>query len=173
MPSQSVVRAVFVLAFLWAPSPIRAQSTRLSRLSGITTLTVLVEELPQSAALANVTADRLRTVAELKLRSAGIRVLSQAEDSAALGHSESLPYVYIQLEMLPPENGPFVYHLSVSVRKLLPPRTINGSPIRAVFWEKGTLARVGSARMPNQVADDLSEFLDALVNEILQANPRR
>jgi hypothetical protein len=62
-------------------NPPAAQALSISPLTGITKIKVVVNLSP-GARVANLTEDRVRTIAELKLRLAGIRVLSDGEDRA-------------------------------------------------------------------------------------------
>ena len=165
----SILLAVSLFVSLWARSAVCAQVPRVSPLAGITKLTVIVETLPPVAALANVTEERLRTVAELKLRVAGLRVVSHDEDKA---DPEIVPYVYVQLTMASNPAGLFIYNVNLSLRREFS-SPINGAWITGVLWEGGGVGSASSSRMPNDVTDHLGEFLDTLVNEILKAHPRR
>src|SRR6516164_5754387 len=64
-------------------------------LKGITAVNVLVEKLPSGAQVLGVTEEAIRTDVELKLRLAGMRVVTESESSDQPGS----PFIYVLLEV--------------------------------------------------------------------------
>jgi hypothetical protein len=75
-----------------APS-VRAQDVFAKTLKGISAVYVVVESLPDGAKALNLTIDSIQNDVELKLRLAGMRVLSQQEGESLPG----APHVYVVL----------------------------------------------------------------------------
>ena len=68
-----------------------------SPLTGVRSVEVIIEKLDDDAIAAGVSAERLRTVVELKLRLAGLGVVSETEAAAA---RLTIPYVYVRVSLL-------------------------------------------------------------------------
>jgi hypothetical protein len=161
--------AVFAATVVCVPATGMAQTTP-DPLAGVKNFHVVVENIDQSSArLANLTPDRLRTIAELKLRVAGIQVLSSDESYRS---QLTPPYLYVNLNLLS-VSGPneFVYSINVSLRRYAA-SPINGADAVVLLWEKGLVAIAGERRMPRAAEESLDDLMDEFVNSYLAANPK-
>ena len=70
-------------------------------LKGMSAIFVLVENLPEGAKVLGLSAETIQTDVELKLRLAGIRVVTQQEGFMLRG----APYAYIQINLTPSANA--------------------------------------------------------------------
>ena len=93
-PSELLAMALVVMST--AAWGLDTKATRES-LRGLTGVEVVVENVPPDLEPAGLTANQLRTDAELRLRKAGIRVLTREETLATPG----VPYLYIRVTGLP------------------------------------------------------------------------
>lgn len=139
-------------------------------MKGIVAIGVVVEDIRELQG--NLTAQTLKTNAELRLRQTGINVLNTEDGSTSLA-----PQLYINCNVLKGPNGLYVYNVSVQFQKTLitylpsddKPRFVSGT-----LWSTSTVGYSGgvgnSAQAIRQSVDDkISEFL----NNYLAVNPRR
>ena len=140
-------------------------------LKGVTKATVEVHLVSNDRAV--VTEDRLRTLTELRLRTAGLRVLSAAEDSK---DPDVNPTVELRLTLLKvsdrgnSELG-YAFATRVSVRDYRPsPR--NGAYVPQELWANSFLNTTGNAQPSTDIEKVVSELLDDLLNDWLKANPK-
>ena len=130
-------------------------------LKGITSLLVLIEGLDQGAAKLGLTADSIRTDVELKLRLAGIKILSTKD--RVVGN----PCLYINVSVM--ENG---LAANASVEFDQDVRLDRDTSIwltGATTWESAVLISNPSAR---GVRDHIKDKIDLFLNAWLRANPK-
>jgi hypothetical protein len=86
-----------LLSIQLASLPGQAQDSERTResLRGISALEVVVEDLPDGAKLLGLTKESIQTDVELKLRLAGIRVVTQKEDLQLPG----MPTLYVGVNL--------------------------------------------------------------------------
>jgi hypothetical protein len=159
---------VFILALV---TPAGAQDTILGRatLAGLTGVHVHVERMNPDAEKEGLSHSTLQTDVELRLRQAGIRVLSEEEAVAAPG----LPWLYLQVTTLRKERGLYAYFIKVWVRQLV--RLFRDPDIGSVAttWETpGVIGVIGSKNL-STVREDVRDEIDQFINAYLAANPKR
>src|SRR5438132_243990 len=128
-------RSVLFVVYILASVVSKGDDSEFSHpsLKGLLGVEVVVQDLSQSATDAGLTVDALRTEVELKLRFAGIKVLSARE--LAPGR----PYLYVQVIADSREN---LYYYSARVN-LAQDVLLSRSPrveVVAQTWTKGVLA---------------------------------
>jgi hypothetical protein len=142
-------------------------------LKGIRRVTVLIEELSEASRKVHLSEERLRTIVELKLRMARIRVVSteaDLKDTSSLPYGS--PYLYVKVTVMSKNSNPqCFYAIDVDLRQSIP-SPINGAAVPAVLWQRGGVAAAGCASIPGDVEGYLGQFLDSFVNDYLAANPR-
>jgi hypothetical protein len=166
--------ASITLLCLWGmASPEGFAQTDMKRgsLRGLKGLGVVVEELQPEAERDGLTKSQLRTDVELKLRQAGLRVLSPEESLKEPGS----PYLYVNLNTAKSEVlyafATYAYALQVALKQevtLTRDPDIRGS---ATTWDTGVLGTVGAANLPD-LRKTLSDVLDRFINDYLAANPK-
>jgi hypothetical protein len=140
-------------------------------LKGVSKLTVHVqlaaEEIPPS-----VSRDRLRTITELKLRTAGIKVLSEDEDRR---DSDINPAVEVSVILLAARAGGtdlgHAFSTRLSVRDYRLSRR-NTAIVPSELWANSFLDLVPTNDTATQLERTLNMLLDQLLNEWLKANPK-
>ena len=149
-----------------------AQVSRPNPLKGVTKVTVQVLLAADQAPFV-ITRDRLRTILELRLRTAGLTVLSEAEDSA---DPDINPTVQIDIVIIPSQTVAgqimgYACHTRLSVREYrLSPRNQALVPIE--LWDRGRMNVASSQTVVAAIERTTNEFLDGVVSDWLGANPR-
>ena len=167
-------RVLVVSALLYAAvvSPLTGQGDdEYSRktLAGLTGIYVLVEHLSDEAQRDGLDTTQIRTDVELKLRQAGISVLTQQEWLA----TAAAPYLYVNVQVI--KNPAHVYAFSADV-ELRQRVTLVRNPstlILAPTWSAtGIIGTAGSQRLAS-VREDVRDLTDQFINAYLAANPKR
>jgi hypothetical protein len=111
---------------------------------------------------------QLRTDVELRLRKAGIRVLSDTEYQTALrGGVLGLTVLATRTE-----DGLIAYSTSVTF-SILATASHNGQIINATIWNNDSVAVGGKERFVTAVREDISDSVDEFLNAYLAANPKK
>jgi len=138
-------------------------------LMGLRGIFVTVEEVRPDLEKDGVTQAQLQTRVELKLRQAGIRVLTQDEWFKAL----AFPRLYLRITSVHDRSDPF-YAAFVSLQfmevvKLTHDRLMPSA--NAIIWEQGRVLIVGTARL-RTIYDTVDDLMDEFINDYLAANPK-
>ena len=149
----------------------QSKSNRLERVSKVTTL---VNYIATGQPPNGITEDRLRTVLELKLRSAGLRVLSGDEDRI---DPDQNPYIYLEVSTLQTTNKTGVvigwsYAVRLSAR-IFGNVPINRSRAPIELWSDSTMGVSGQESAALETERAVVELSESLLNAWLAANPRR
>ena len=146
---------------------INTESTR-ATLQGLLGIHVAIEELTPEVESAGLTTRQLQTDVELRLRLAGIRVLTREERDSVVGK----PWLYVHVNVLLNQLlGLTVYHISVELYQSVSLDTDAVASGGAATWgiaTTGTHALSDLSRVHHKVRDLVDEF----INAYLSANPR-
>ena len=136
-------------------------------LAGLRGVSVLVERISDAAQRDGLLADQIQTDVEVKLRQAGIPVLTSAESST------DSPYLYVNPQLFKNTVGLYVYNLEVRLDQAVSLRRQPSISTTAPTWsataQYGTVApaALGSVR------DRIRDLTDQFINAYLAANPKR
>jgi hypothetical protein len=147
-----------------SPSMVLASDSPSARatLKGIDTVWVLVEALTPGAKTLGLTQEMIQTDVELKLRLAGIRVVTQEEALKLPGS----PCLYVDVNVVESAGA-----ASIGVELVQGVRLErNGDAILAPTWSMGTLGRNPSAQ---DIRDRVKDYVDTFLNALLSVNPKR
>jgi hypothetical protein len=137
---------------------LKAQNSRssLASLAGITTLCVVIEDLPPGAVRLGLTKDTLQTDVELKLRLAGMRVIASNQEALYVNVNTTADSAAVNasIEVLQP------------MALVRAPRIVLGA---ATTWSIGKLATFHTA---GQVRDLVKDEVDTFLNDWLTVNPK-
>jgi hypothetical protein len=150
-----------------AGSPfVQAQETsafETSTLQGISTVFVLVESLPDGAKVLGLSGDTIQTDVELKLRLAGMRVVTEEEGVKLPGG----PYLYVRITLT--DNAVAASIEVELVQSALLQRNNLFAP-SVTTWDKlHVLSYPTSQGIRDAVKDDVDKFL----NDWLSVNPKK
>ena len=141
-------------------------------LRGLKGIAVVVEALQPDAERDGLHKDQIKTDIELKLRQAGIRVLTTEESFKTPGS----PYLYVNLnttknDVLYGALSTYAFALQVALKQdvtLTRDSDFKGS---APTWEMHTLGTVGANNLPD-VRRILGDLVDRFSNDYLAENPK-
>lgn len=151
--------AVLTLSALFSPSCLTARpdDPNVLALKGIKSLFVLVEELPPLAAQLGLTAEMIKNETESKLRRAGLSVSSFSYED---------PYLYLRLSVVGE-----AFSVIVSLRDYVVLNRDRKITCAAATWLNSS---TGIHRDDgNVLLEGLNALLDAFLNDLGQANPKK
>ena len=166
------VLAALVLVATAVASPLVGQGdnefTR-KTLAGLTGMYVSVVPISDEAQRDGLDATQIRTDVELKLRQAGIAVLTQDEWRSTMG----APYLFVSVQTFKNPAHVYAYSADVELRQLV---TLVRDPSKSVLaptWSAtGILGTVGPQKV-GSVREDVRDLTDQFINAYLAANPKR
>lgn len=162
--SWGVVIALFTLVQI-AISQAWGEKESLKGLEGVG---VLVEDMQENAMRVGLNRTQIITDVELRLRMAGIKVLTREERYAQPGS----PYLYVQVNSIYLES---IEHLAYTVRVLLDQDvslTHNNTQFRGATWKEGMIGNVHKYDAKEVVRDAVKDLIDKFINDYLAVNPK-
>ncbi len=136
-------------------------------LKGLKGVYVLIEPLQADVERGGLNKTSIQTDVELKLRQAGITVLTEAEMLAALGH----PTLYINVNT---HSGP-MYAFSIRVELCQDVRLDRDPSLQlsdATTWSVGAVGTVGRNNF-RDIRDHIKDSVDEFINAYLSVNPKK
>lgn len=159
-------RSIFIVVLMLVLSTsvfagdIKSDRETLKNLKGVH---VHVQDLNQDIELAGLSKDQIRTDVELKLRLAGIKVLTLVEHYEGKG----APYLHIYLDSHKTEKGEFVYSLSFGIIQEV--RLVRNNTITdAITW---SISGVGYNNIEG-IRAHIKDRADKFINDYLSVNPK-
>ena len=139
---------------------------------GMEAVAVAVIPLGKDVEADGLTSDQLRRDVELRLRKAGIRVLSETE----LKEKPLTPVLYVHARIMKGKGrtqGLYLYHLLLTL--IEPVRLVRNPAIAtsASTWEsKSSIGTVGTENV-RELREPVADATDEFANEFLAANPKK
>ena len=159
-------RSIFIMVLMLVLSTsvfagnIKSDRETLKNLKGVH---VHVQDLNQDIEQAGLSKNQIRTDVELKLRLAGIKVLTLLEHYEGKG----APYLHIYLDSHKTEKGEFVYSLSFGIIQEL--RLVRNNTITdAITW---SISGVGYNNIEG-IRAHIKDRADKFINDYLSVNPK-
>jgi hypothetical protein len=159
-------RSIFIMVLMLVLSTsvfagdIKSDRETLKNLKGVH---VHVQDLNQDIEQAGLSKDQIRTDVELKLRLAGIKVLTLLEHYEGKG----APYLHIYLDSHKTEKGEFVYSLSFGIIQEV--RLVRNNTITdAITW---SISGVGYNNIEG-IRAHIKDRADKFINDYLSVNPK-
>jgi hypothetical protein len=138
-------------------------------LRGLKGVGVVVEKLRPEVERSGLTVSLIQTDVELKLRLAGIPVLTDAEVLDTPGY----PYLYIQATIVVLSNG-WAYSVLAALKQLaILERDPAIKSYDAITWRENTVATIGPSRAVAEVRSDIKDLTDKFINAYLSVNPKK
>ena|SRR5690242_12475833 len=142
-------------------------------LAGLGGVYVVVGPMQEDAEQKGLRQTQLQTDVELKLRQAGVNVLTKE----GVGRTPGLPYLYVNVHTLRLENhlsGLYAFAVSVElVQTVYLGRSPSVFTLGRTWNATGAFGTVGADHLGEYVRKDVSDEADAFVNAYLAANPKR
>jgi hypothetical protein len=159
---------MMVRASVAADASQRWQERARASLQGLPGVYVLVESIDSEAERDGLTMAQVQTDVELRLRKAGIQVLTKEGWQATPG----TPYLYVNISLLKDSLSPR-YFFEIRVQLLQDAYLVRElSSWSTVTWERRVMGRVSIASL-RSIRDHVRDMVDAFVNDFLAANPSR
>ena len=140
-----------------------SQAERVS-LTGLTTLSVVVEDLAPVAQKNGVTQAALESEVERRLRQAGISITSDAD-----------AYLYVHVIVAEPGSSlplPYVIDVALMQEVTLPRGLKTRTPLQCQTWWVNSLGLTGPDRLRAAVGDRVNEFVDQFIRAYRSVNPK-
>jgi hypothetical protein len=156
------------MVLLVAASAATAVDDELSRrsLKGLKGVEVVVESLKAEAERDGLDETSIQTDVELKLRLAGIAVLTKEERLAAPG----TPFLYINVNT---QSGSlYAYSISVQLEQDVRLDRDPSTRISATTWSVTSVGTVGRNNL-RDVRDSIKDIVDIFINAYLSVNPKK
>ena len=153
---------VIVFSFLMFAGTVNAQKHEL--LKGVSTTSVLIEDLSSAAQSAGLDVEQLQTDVELRFRKAGIRLEKKAT---------SYFYVRVSAVKAAPCEG-YAVAVSVEFDRGGALEFVKGSSVVdvATVWSEGILAATSTKDFREKTRQILADLCDKFLNDFLAANPK-
>lgn len=136
-------------------------------LRGVAGVAVVVESLDPDVERAGLTPQQLQTDVELRLRQAGMRVLTAKERLGTPG----APNVYVNVNVLLRSEGLVAFNIDVEVQQEATLKT-DGSWAMVATWSVGYLGGVSSTRFVDTVRNRVRAQVDQFINAYRSVHPR-
>jgi|SRR5689334_16828984 len=166
------VLAALALLFATGVSPLVGQGdNEASRatLVGLPGVYVLVERIDNEAQRDGLDTLQVRIDVEVKLRQAGIRVLSEQEAFSTAG----APNLYVDIQTVKNQLSVYAYSVRIELRQ---GATLVRQPslrrLATTWTTSGFIGTVGSQKLAT-VREDVRDLTDQFINAYLAANPKR
>jgi len=159
---------VLALALGFPAFAINGKSNQ-ATLRGLSGIGVLVEKLAPEVERQGLIGDRLQIEVELKLRMAGIKVLTREESLKTPG----APYLYININVNTAKTESDVYPYSIDVL-LIQNVSLLRDPKQTTFavtWSTGGVGSIEKS-MVVQLRDSVEEMVDLFVKAYFSENPK-
>jgi hypothetical protein len=133
-------------------------------LTGLTTISVVVEALAPIAEKNGLTTAALQTDVERRLRQAGINVTPDAD-----------AYLYVHITVADPGPSlplPYIVDVSLMQEVTLPRGLKTRTPLQCPTWSLNRLGMSSADRVRMPVTDRLTEFVDQFIRAFQSVNPK-
>jgi hypothetical protein len=146
--------------------PVLANDSQAERdtLTGLSPISVVVEDLPAIAQKSGLTSDALEGDVARRLRQAGIVVTPDAD-----------AYLYVHVTVADPgAASPLPYFVDVTLMQevTLPRGLRTRTPIQCPTWGVNTLGMVSGAGLRVTISDRVAQFVDQFVKAYQSVNPK-
>jgi hypothetical protein len=159
---------VALVVFLLLPGISHATEYQQKELIGLKGVGVLVESVRPEVERLGLTKDQIKTDVELRLRKAGVSVLTKEEWEKTPGK----PYLYVNVNafVYPDEPALCVYNIRMELQEMV---TLDrGLRAPDTIWPKERRMVVGKGNI-RKIRDVIGDQVDKFINEYLAANPKK
>ena len=140
-------------------------------LVGIEGIWVYVEDLNPDAKAAGLRKDLFQTDIELKLRLAGIKVLSKEEYLTTSGR----PYLFLSIHVLTSNDNPPFYAVATGLnlrQGVFLTRDLKIESVDAITWLEAGVLLLSRRYLESDIRKQIKQMTDIFINDYLAANPK-
>ena len=160
---------LFLLALMLTPTANAQTDHRAQTLKGIQGMQVVVEDFAPPVVEAGMTSEKLQTDVELKLRLAGIKVLTESEMLNTPGY----PTLYVVVTVLLTDTGLWVNSVEIEFQQAVNLRRNGASFVSATTWRDRSVGMVGRSLAVESIRNAVKDHVDKFINAYLSVNPRK
>jgi len=159
--------AILAMVFLLLHTfPLAGDELDQRALRGLKGVSVLVEGMNPQAERLGPTKAQIQTDVELRLRKAGVRVLTKKEGDETPG----MPWLYVNVNTLFLQKIPLVvYNISVVLNEMV--TLARGFEHVGSIWSTGFTGAVGVSNI-GAIRKDVGDQVDKFINDYLAVNPK-
>jgi len=154
-----------VVVILLLSSGVMTQTSRKETLKGLKGFDVLVEELNSDIEKDGLHRSSIQTDVELKLRMAGIKVLTEEE-----GKREDT-YLYIRVSSVKYKDSMYSYRIGVEFCQYVYLYRDTDIHCYATTWRIGKIGLLGVNRV-KEIRDTIKDMIDQFINDYLAVNQK-
>ena len=167
-----ILLGLIVFLFTWSAfvSVTFAQTKKqeIESLRGLQGVRVVVENIHPEAERDGLTRSQLQVVVELELRKAGIKVLTEEEQSSTPGS----PFLYVNVTAVRRKASViYGYSISVELCQVVVLYRDQSIMITTTTWWSGVVGTVGAPKLQD-ISDSVKEKVDVFINDYLTVNPK-
>ena len=161
--------AVLALITMGSSSWALNSETNRTTLRGLGGVRVLVEDLPPEVEQEGLTKTQLQADLELKLRTGGIKPLTQEECFKTPGE----PYLYININLntLKTEGDRYSYSIDIGLIQNVTLQRTPGQTTYAITWSTGGVGLIGKKHV-SELQDSVGDLVSIFVKAFLSVNPK-
>ena len=162
----AIMAMVALLVLLLLPGVSHALTDDQEALVGLKGVEVVIEKIKPAAERLGLTRDQIKTDVELRLRKAGVRVLTEKERLEMPG----VPFLYVNVGIAFNADSTLVaYSIRAELNELV---TLDrGFRTRGAIWDTSRVGGVGTGRI-SELREDVGDQVDRFINDYLAANPK-
>jgi hypothetical protein len=158
---------IAVVTLLLLPGVSHALTDEQKVLVGLRGVGVKVEDMDPQAERLGLTKAQIRTDVELRLRKAGVTVLTEKERIETPG----IPLLSVKANTNFSQKLPFVtYSTSVDLNEWV--TLARGGETYGAIWSTASLGTIGTTNI-SKIRDFLGDRVDQFINDYLAANPKK
>jgi hypothetical protein len=161
-----VVKAVVAMVvLLLLPGVSHALTLSQKALVGLRGVEVIVENMQPEADRRGLNRNQIQTDVELRLRKAGVRVLTEDE----MWNTPGMPTLIVNVNTV---FGTGICAYSVHVELTEKVKLDRGFSVSGAIWEIGMIGAIGTGDM-RKIREYVGDMVDKFINDYLAANPKK
>jgi hypothetical protein len=164
----SLLTAGLLIFILWS---VQAQARAtvpqgVSSLAGLSGVGVVIEDIDPAIEREGFTAVQIQKDVEEKLRTAGIKILSEAE----LTKNPGMPYLYVNIFTFKDEEI-YAYHITLELKQMV--SLVRKPAVKQSFatWKISGGGTVGALKLAT-IRTAVGEYINAFIKAYFAANPK-
>ncbi len=165
----SALLAAGLLFFVMLSSQAQSRDTvpqGVSSLAGLSGVGVVIEDIDPAIEREGFTAVQIQKDVEEKLRTAGIKILSEE----ALTKSPGMPYLYVNIFTFKDEDI-YAYHITLELKQMVSLVRKPAVKQSVATWKISGGGTVGAQKLPT-IRTTVGEYINAFIKAYFAANPK-
>jgi hypothetical protein len=167
MKTKALTATAALVALLLLPGVSHALTDAQEALVGLKGVYVSIEKMAPQAESLGLTQDQIKTDVELRLRKAGVLVLTIEETGMVPGY----PTFYVNIGTTIAQNRSFVPY-SVILKLIERVTLARGFKAFGAIWDTGRVGAIDLSHI-TQIRGSVDDLVDIFINDYLAANPKK